>query len=194
MKICKHCGCEYEKLVHARWCSANPKLEENRKQARERNTTEVASARAKKAHAEGKYKNVDRSGPRKPHTEEAKKKMSVVFSKLKHRRLVRSCREYKKKDGSSILLDSSWEEALAVRLDQLGIDWVRPGPIPWTDQVGVEHNYFADFYLPQFDIFLDPKNAQAFKVQKEKIEIIKGLMPNLIFLRSLKECKEYCPI
>ena len=43
----------------------------------------------------------------------------------------------------------------------------------WIDKYGIERNYFPDFYLPLYDLYLDPKNKFAYKVQKEKIDILK---------------------
>ena len=91
------------------------------------------------------------------------------------------------------MLDSSWEEALAMRLDELDINWLRPDPMKWVDADGLDHNYFPDFYLPDFDIYLDPKNPQAFRVQKHKIDCLQEQIPNLVFLTSLADCKNYKP-
>ncbi len=87
------------------------------------------------------------------------------------------------------MLDSSWEEKLAKRLDELDIKWIRPTtPIKWVDKNGFERNYFPDFYLPDYDIFLDPKNPYAYKSQQEKLDVIIKMMPNLRILKTLKEC------
>lgn len=90
-----------------------------------------------------------------------------------------------------VWLDSTWELVLAQRLDELTIRWIRPDPIPWTDSLGVDHNYFPDFYLPDFDLFLDPKNPHALSVQSEKIKILKDRYKNIIFLDSFEKCKEF---
>ena len=55
----------------------------------------------------------------KPHTEETKLKIQAKALASKHRRLLKSTRVYVKKDGTEVLLDSSWEELLAIRLDKL---------------------------------------------------------------------------
>ncbi len=123
------------------------------------------------------------------HTEETKKKLSEIAKKQTHRRLLRSTRMY-----NGVMLDSSWEEALAVRLDELGVKWIRPSqPLKYTLNEE-ERNYFPDFYLPDFDLYLDPKNPHAFKVQKPKIDVISTSIPNLVFIRTLDECKSYVPI
>jgi hypothetical protein len=111
-----------------------------------------------------------------------------------HRRLVRSIREYTKLDGTVVMLDSSWEEALAKRLDEIFVEWIRPeNPIRYVGKDKKEHNYFPDFYLPKYNVYLDPKNPMAIKAQKDKIEILEKKMNNLIIIKSLLECQTYEP-
>lgn len=130
----------------------------------------------------------------KKHTKETKEKLSAIGLASKHRRVLRSSRPYLKKDGSTVILDSSWEERLAKRLDDIGINWVRPGPIQWQDSNGVSHNYFADFYLVGADVYLDPKNPIVCQIQAEKLKILQHMLPNLIILKSIEEIDNYDPI
>jgi hypothetical protein len=111
--------------------------------------------------------------------------------KSKHRRLRKWTRPYTCKNGQTVLLDSSWEEALAKRLDDLGIDWIRPPAIEWVDSCGKTHNYFADFYLTHHDLYLDPKNPEVFRKSEEKIKVLAATYSNLKFLRTLEECKNF---
>ena len=92
-----------------------------------------------------------------------------------------------------ILLDSTWELKLAKRLDELGIEWYRPRPIKWKDKEGISHNYFPDFYLPKYNLYIDPKNKHAYDVQTEKIEILRETYPNILFLTTEIECETYRP-
>ena len=145
----------------------------------------------KKAHAAGKYHDSherSKGRPGKKHSDESKEKISQKARASDHRRLVRSIREYKCKDGSIVQLDSSWEESLARRLDILDIEWTRPPPLRWIDKDGLSRNYFPDFYLPKHNIFLDPKNPQAVRVQQEKINQLKAQYNNIIFIESLDGC------
>lgn len=112
--------------------------------------------------------------------------MSISALASNHRRLKKGVLYYK-----GILLDSSWELALAKRLDFLNIEWIRPDPIKWKDDEGIIHNYFPDFYLPKYDLYLDPKNPAAYNSQKEKIDCLKKQLTNLIILVTLDECKTY---
>jgi hypothetical protein len=49
-------------------------------------------------------------------------------------------------------------------LDNLNIKWFRPSYLKYDDK-----KYFPDFYLPNFDIYLDPKNNYKALQDEEKI-------------------------
>ena len=196
-----------ERANHSRWCLNNPLRESyvkknNGSQLRTPEAIEKRVASIKKAHVDGKYDGAitkgvatKRKNGKLTHTEETKKLLSEKALASKHRRLIRSVRNYVKKDGTIVMLDSSWEEHLAIRLDELGVNWIRPEtPIPYITHDGKTHNYFPDFYLPDFDLYLDPKNPAAVNTQKEKLDILKKTLYNLVILTSLQECKCYKPI
>jgi hypothetical protein len=204
MFICKHCKKEFEALSaankanHSRWCIDNPKRAEyNEKLVHARSSIKNPRNQFRKAKDEGRVLVSTMKG--KPSTRKDYHHSEQIIEKIRdkalssgHRRLLKSTRFYTQIDGSKVLLDSSWEESLALRLDSLGIRWNRPSiPIKWEDTLGKCHNYFPDFYLPDYDIFLDPKNPHAVKVQWEKLEIIKTLIPNLRILTTLKECEGF---
>ena len=204
LECCKYCNLSFltqtssERANHSRWCDKNPKRSEyvaknNGAQFQTAKVIAKRTAGIKQAWADGKYDNVNRSHSGYKHTEASKELIRQKALASPHRRLVRSIREYVKTDGSIVKLDSAWEEALAKRLDQLGINWIRPPAVKWIDKNGVQRNYFPDFYLPDFNILLDPKNPYAIKAQQEKIECLTKQMPNLIILTSLAECKEFNP-
>jgi hypothetical protein len=53
--------------------------------------------------------------------------------------------------------DSKWEVRVAESLDENSIQWQRPKiGFVWTD---LGNKYYPDFYLPDFDVYLDPKNS-----------------------------------
>ncbi len=167
---------------HLRWCKDNPEKDTVAKKIIKLSSSSMISRRA--------------LGWRPPkHTEETKEKIRKVALNSKHRRLVKSTREYKCVDGSMVLLDSSWEEHLAYRLDSLNIKWCRPkNPIKWIDQKGKIRNYFPDFYLEDYDLYLDPKNPYAFISQQEKVLWLKRNISNLLFLKTEDECKTFRPL
>lgn len=66
-----------------------------------------------------------------------------------------------------IWFDSKWEVRVAMSLDEFGIRWIRPSyGFVWTD---CGRRYFPDFYLPDFDVYLDPKNPYLQKKDAVKI-------------------------
>ena len=68
-----------------------------------------------------------------------------------------------------IILESSYELAVAQELDKHNIVWNRPKRLPWTDKNGKKHHYTPDFYLPEYNIYLDPKNDYLIKKDLTKI-------------------------
>lgn len=67
--------------------------------------------------------------------------------------------------GNQVTLQSSYELECSKILDQLGIKWNRPKALKYDGR-----NYFADFFLPELDIWLDPKNEFKAKQDEEKIK------------------------
>lgn len=69
---------------------------------------------------------------------------------------------------NGVWLDSKWELRVAISLDENNVRWERPSEgFIWNDK---GQRYFPDFYLPEFDVYLDPKNSYLQVKDKEKIE------------------------
>ena len=211
IRVCKHCKKEFDisdkpsgwMANHSRWCDENPKRQEYVEKLSKNNNVGAMNAAKKKSGIHNQYTKARIEGreiPESPmkgkpgtflgrtHTEETKQLLREKALASPHRRLKKGVIEYK-----GILLDSSWELELAKRLDELEIKWVRPDPIHWVDKEGVTHNYFPDFYLEDYDLFLDPKNPQAIKVQKKKLDCLLTQYPNIVIIDSLEKCKQYMP-
>lgn len=198
------------------WCEQNPqsksrrekqssitktRLESKRKKfygppltKEERNF--IRSIRLKNLHKSGFYddarKKISEKLIGRKHKKESIEKMRDAALKSDHRRLLKSTREFITKNGEKILLDSSWEEILARRLDHLEISWTRPkDPIIWFDSNGNRRRYFPDFHLTDQDIFLDPKNPAALINQQEKVQSISRSHKNVIFLLNKDECEQF---
>ncbi len=71
--------------------------------------------------------------------------------------------------GKEIYMDSSYEIKVAEELDKNNIRWERSAPMKWIDASNQKHNYHADFYLLDYNIYLDPKNDYLIKKDKDKI-------------------------
>ena len=83
-------------------------------------------------------------------------------------------------DGETLLLESSWELKIAEWLDKIKLNWTRPNHIKWVDSKGKERKYFPDFYILNYDLYLDPKNTYQINVQKEKLLIVSNKV-NLVY-------------
>ena len=66
--------------------------------------------------------------------------------------------------GKETVLQSTYELQCSQLLNDMGIKWLRPRALKYDGK-----NYFADFYLPDYDIYLDPKNNYKARVDAEKI-------------------------
>lgn len=198
---CKYCKISFDSLNtseranHSRWCEKNPKSKGYRNnsapQLQTKQSIEKRTKGIKKAWSEGKYDHVDFSNYGWKHTEETKEHLRKKALSSNHRRLVRSIRPYTKKDGTVVMLDSSWEEILAKRLDDLNIEWTRPDSLPWIDKQGIKHNYFPDFFLPKHNLYLDPKNKIAVLAQKEKLNCLLTQYKNIVIIESVEGCKNF---
>ena len=118
------------------------------------------------------------------HSAKTKAQMKESALRSNHQRICKTTLPYTKLDGTVVNLDSSYERKVAKFLDLNKIEWIRPEPLLWIDLNGKEHHYFPDFYLPKYDVYLDPKNDYCFNVQKEKISYIKDHYQNVIFLHK----------
>lgn len=199
MSECKWCRQEFTSKSmagHSRWCSSNPSYLETREKSR-KSVAAMNAAKAKsgstnqfsKAKLQGKTFDVSEETRKKlsiacegrKHTPETIEKIRQKALASDHRRLKKGVVEY-----NGVLMDSSWEVRLAKSLDEANIEWLRPSPIRY-ELDGVNRKYFPDFYLPEYDLYVDPKNQHAYNVQVRKIKVLLENIKNLVFLTSLEE-------
>lgn len=89
--------------------------------------------------------------------------------------------------GRETTLQSSYELECSQVLNELGFKWLRPKALKYDGR-----NYFADFYLPDYDIWLDPKNDYKAKMDQEKInKVIEQNEVKLHILLKHQITKEY---
>jgi hypothetical protein len=81
-------------------------------------------------------------------------------------------------------MDSSWEIELAKWFDILKIEWVRSKLINfiWIDVIGKKHRYYPDFFLPEYNLYIDPKNK--FLQMKDNDKLNRVRQQNDIILLS----------
>lgn len=91
---------------------------------------------------------------------------------------------HKRFEYNGIHMDSSWELEIAQYMDDQNIEWQRTRKIMfwWTDKNGLKRRYYPDFYLPKYDLYLDPKNKYLLKLDEYKLnQVIKENNINLIY-------------
>lgn len=71
--------------------------------------------------------------------------------------------------GQEFVAESSYEVRLATILNDCGVKWIRPNYLLYSDGNNRLRRYYADFYLPDYDIYLDPKNDYLIQTDIEKI-------------------------
>lgn len=85
---------------------------------------------------------------------------------------------FNKHEQREVLLESSWEHEIAKWLDNSNIAWIRPKPIKWFDNdTNKTRLYYPDFYLPEKNLYLDPKNPTALALSLNKMNTIEKLIP-----------------
>lgn len=77
-------------------------------------------------------------------------------------------------NGEIILLESSWEVEIAQWLDVNDISWHRPKHLVWYDADNKLRRYFSDFYLDDYDVYVDPKNDYQVSISQEKLLYFKN--------------------
>lgn len=92
------------------------------------------------------------------------------------------------KDGTKLILGSSWEKKIAVFLDENNIKWIRPKALDYIDETGKIRKYFPDFYLPNLDIYLDPKNPMKIKNDQYKLDYFKDKI--ILYYGTISNIKE----
>lgn len=90
---------------------------------------------------------------------------------------MRNAKGIRKRLYKGIYFDSNYEVELAKLLDTRQIEWVAfPDPISWIDSKNKQRLYFPDFYIPAYNVYLDPKNPFVISEQAEKLSAITKLV------------------
>lgn len=97
--------------------------------------------------------------------------------------------EYTCKDGSKVLMDSTWEVLMATRLDELGITWERDPSmkLAYKTRGGRKRNYIPDFYLPDHDLYIEVKGYWTDAAKHKMRDIIKRNPDKICILESKLE-------
>ena len=63
-----------------------------------------------------------------------------------------------KYEVNGVQVDSSYEKVVAESLTENNINWERAKRFKYKDLTNKVHYYTPDFYLPEYNVYLDPKN------------------------------------
>lgn len=171
--ICKYCGSSKKSAhslrAHESTCPSNSSryVPDNRKGSRAWNsglTKETSNVVRQYAETISKTR---KGKPGKPHSEETRRKLSRIA--LEKGTGGQNCRKTFYYRG--IALQSSYELAVAQSLDEHDIKWTRPPALKY-DVGGKTRRYYPDFYLPEYDVYLDPKNDYLIVKDREKLELV----------------------
>lgn len=92
---------------------------------------------------------------------------------------------------NNMVFQSSWEVTIAKFLDQNSIKWSQPRKrLKWNDTtLNKIRTYLPDFFLDDFNQWLDVKNPHKQKQDADKISQLCILFP--LFVGNIKEVKEF---
>lgn len=117
------------------------------------------------------------------HTDEGKHKLSLLAKE----RSLGGYRPHPNKGQyyKDVWFDSKWEVKVAKSLDEHGISWSRPNKgFIWNKE---GNKYYPDFYIEEFDVYLDPKNDYLIKKDEEKISSAKILNNIKVIVLNVNE-------
>ena len=96
---------------------------------------------------------------------------------------------YKTLDGNHVQMDSTWEVIMAMRLDELNIQWERDESmkLPYLSKSGRKRNYIPDFYLPERDQYVEIKGYFPDSAKYKMKSVAENNDVDIIILMSLIE-------
>lgn len=95
-------------------------------------------------------------------------------------------------DGFEVKMDSTWEVAMAEKLDELNIRWVRNDDtkLEYTTVRGRKRKYIPDFYLPDHDLYIEVKGYWTDAARHKMKDIEERNPGKILILESLAEIAE----
>ena len=92
-------------------------------------------------------------------------------------------------DGSEVKMDSTWEVAMAEKLDELTIRWIRNDnmKLEYTTIRGRKRKYIPDFYLPDYDLYIEVKGYWTDAARHKMKDIEERNPGKILILESLAE-------
>lgn len=100
--------------------------------------------------------------------------------------------KFNSKYHGEVLLDSGWEVKVVQSLEDNNIKWERGKGFEWIrPSDNTQHKYYPDFYLPDYDVYVEPKNPYKWSIdynnERYKVEyVIKHHNIKIIVLTNKK--------
>lgn len=88
--------------------------------------------------------------------------------------------------GKKCYFIGTWEKTISELLTEVGINWQREPQSFEYNYLDTTHLYYPDFYLPDYDCFIEVKG-----IETEKDYIKWKVVPNLFLIRGSKEFYHY---
>lgn len=179
MLLCQYCNkeCKNHNSLsnHSRLCPENPNREKsNLSLSWNKGLTAETDERVAR-NKDSLIRNGKCTGKAKtPETEMTRKRKLSEYAKKSgfggYRAGAGRSRKYSVYDsfGNKTTLQSSYEHSIFEILSELSIRWIRPKALKYSGK-----NYFADFYLIDDNIYLDPKNDYKAKCDFAKVQAVR---------------------
>ncbi len=168
---CTYCGIDKPNnnslRNHERCCKHNPNRHEpsrgmKGKASWNRGLSKETDDRVANAAIKSRETLKNRKG--RPQSHETRERLSIIRANALNENAFYSKRSLYK----GVTLDSSYELKVAEDLDRNNVLWTRPKSLVWLDGEQ-KRRYIPDFYLPEYDVYLDPKNDFLAKKDQRKI-------------------------
>lgn len=86
---------------------------------------------------------------------------------------------YEHSNGNEYRVQGTWELAFIEWLDKNNLTFeCHKGRIPYTDDDGIERSYYPDFFVYEWNAYVDPKADHWYRKQYRKFELLKEQHPD----------------
>jgi predicted nuclease of restriction endonuclease-like RecB superfamily len=92
-------------------------------------------------------------------------------------------------DGREVSMDSTWETAMAKKLDELGVAWLRDDSLKlmYLTRRHRKRKYIPDFYLPDYDLYIEVKGYWTDAARHKMKDVQERNPVRILILESLAD-------
>lgn len=96
---------------------------------------------------------------------------------------------YERSDGVYVSMDSTWEHVCATKLDEAGIKWIRNPNMYffYYAPTGVKKRYIPDFYLPDYDLYLEIKGFWTMQARHKMADVKRRHAVNILIVETMPD-------